>query len=313
MSAAAGEASSLTAGGDAFAARAALALDETQPAIRRLLNLMACLRDPIHGCPWDIEQTFETIAPYTLEEAYEVVAAIEAGDREALRGELGDLLLQVVYHAQMAAEEGHFDVEGVAFDVTRKMIARHPHVFGDDSVEDAAAMRRKWESLKAQERAQQARAEGREPSRLDNLPLALPALTRAYKLQNRAARVGFDWPDHRGAQAKLEEETGELRRALADWAAAGSNDSERLADVADEMGDVLFAATNLARKLGLDPESTLRAANRKFERRFRGIEAQLAASGEEPGSCSLAYLERLWQAAKARDGSGGDGDAGAAR
>ncbi len=293
--------------GVSFDELAALALDEAQPASRRLLALMACLRDKARGCPWDIEQDFGSIAPYTLEEAYEVVAAIEAGDRAALQSELGDLLLQVVYHAQMGAEEGSFDFEAVARDVTDNMVARHPHVFGDDEVRDAAAMRQKWEALKAQERAVQAQSEGRAPSRLDNLPLALPALTRAYKLQNRAARMGFDWPDHRGAQAKLDEEVGELNRALAQL--DGNGDAASRAAVADEMGDVLFATTNLARKLGLDPEGVLRGANRKFERRFRGMEAKLADSETAPESCSLAYLERLWQQAKADEVRDSDGPA----
>lgn len=286
---------------------AGLALDDAQPAIRRLLAVMVCLRDRSYGCPWDIEQDFATIAPYTLEEAYEVVAAIEAGNRDALQGELGDLLLQVVYHCQMAAEESAFTFETVARGVTEKMIARHPHVFGDETVRDTASMNRKWEAQKAQERAAQAAAEGRVPSRLDNLPLALPALTRAYKLQNRAARVGFDWPDYRGAQAKLQEETGELSRALDALDGDETGRADKRAAVADELGDVLFAATNLARKLDLDPEGVLRGANRKFEARFRGMEAKLQAAEQAPEACSLAYLEKLWQQAK------GDGDRGQSR
>ncbi len=261
--------------------------------IDRLLAVMARLRDPEGGCPWDIEQSFASIAPYTIEEAYEVAEAIRHGDMAELRDELGDLLLQVVYHAQMAREGGHFDFDTVAHRIADKMIQRHPHVFGNDSVETAEAQTHHWEQQKEAERARKAAAEGREPSTLDGVALGLPALLRAYKLQKRAARVGFDWPDATAVFEKVEEEVGELRKEIAQGSPP--------ARLRDELGDLLFTVANLGRKLGLDPEVALRETNAKFERRFREVERRLTAEAKTPADCDLDELERHWQAAKARD------------
>jgi len=261
-----------------------------QSGIERLLHVMARLRDPDGGCPWDLEQDFSSIAPYTIEEAYEVADAIERQDLDDLEGELGDLLLQVVYHAQMAKEAGRFDFETVAARIAEKMIRRHPHVFGAAEVPSAAAQSLAWEDAKAAERAQK---ESGDPSILADVPVGLPALTRAAKLQRRAARVGFDWPTLAPVLAKLEEELGEVKAELA---AAGSH--ERLEG---EVGDLLFAAVNLARHLGIDGESALRAANQKFERRFRAIEKALRAAGRDLEAASLDEMEALWQRAKARE------------
>jgi ATP diphosphatase len=261
-----------------------------QSGIERLLRVMARLRDPEGGCPWDLEQDFSSIAPYTIEEAYEVADAIERQDLDDLEGELGDLLLQVVYHAQMAKEAGRFDFEAVAARIADKMIRRHPHVFGTDTVPSAAAQSLAWEDAKAAEREQK---ESGDPSILADLPLGLPALTRAAKLQRRAARVGFDWPELAPVLAKLEEELAEVQAELA----AGAS-HERLAD---EVGDLLFAAVNLARHLGVDGESALRQANQKFERRFRAIERALRAAGQPIEEASLDEMEALWQCAKARE------------
>jgi ATP diphosphatase len=255
--------------------------------IERLLEVMARLRDPDGGCPWDLEQDFASIAPYTIEEAYEVADAIDRQNFQDLEGELGDLLLQVVYHAQMAKEAGHFDFETVAARIAEKMIRRHPHVFGEATVESAAAQSRAWEDVKALERAGK---QAGDPSVLAEVPLGLPALTRAVKLQRRAARVGFDWPEVDPVLAKLEEEIAEVRAELA----AGAR--ERLAD---EIGDLLFAAANLARHLGVDGESALRRANQRFERRFRMVETALRAAGQRPEDASLDEMEALWQQAKA--------------
>ena len=262
-------------------------------AIERLLRVMARLRDPEGGCPWDLEQDFSTIAPYTIEEAYEVADAIARGDMADLEDELGDLLLQVVYHAQIAKEAGHFDFEAVAQRIAAKMVRRHPHVFGDAEVADAAAQSLAWEETKALERRDKARAQGEAASLLEGIPLALPALTRAQKLQRRAARVGFDWPDAAPVLAKIEEELGELRAEIA--AAAPP------ARLADELGDLLFAVVNLGRHLGVDGEAALRQTNAKFERRFRAIEAALAAAGRTLEDASLDELEALWQQAKAAE------------
>jgi MazG family protein len=259
-------------------------------AIERLLEVMARLRDPDGGCPWDLEQDFASIAPYTIEEAYEVADAIERQDLDDLEGELGDLLLQVVYHAQMAKEAGRFDFDAVAARIADKMIRRHPHVFGTAEVASAAAQSLAWEHAKAAEREQK---EARDPSVLADLPLALPALTRAAKLQRRAARVGFDWPEIAPVLDKLEEEIAEVRAELA---AGGSP-----ARLEDEVGDLLFAAANLARHLGVDGETALRRANGKFERRFRAIETALRAAGRSLDDASLEEMEALWQAAKAAD------------
>lgn len=270
---------------------------ETLPRepLARLLAVMAWLRDREHGCPWDIDQTFRTIAPYTLEEAYEVADAIERDDMPGLKEELGDLLLQVVYHAQMASESGAFDFAAVAQGIADKMVARHPHVFGDAVIDTAEAQTASWEARKAAERAARAKpAEAEVPAgTLDGVARALPALIRAEKLQKRAARVGFDWPEIGPVIDKIEEELGELRAELA----AGTVDRAR---ATDELGDVLFAVANLGRHLKLDPEAALRATNDKFERRFRHIERRLAEAGRTPADATLEEMEALWQEAKTR-------------
>jgi MazG family protein len=260
-----------------------------QREIDRLLAIMARLRDKERGCPWDVAQSFRTIAPYTIEEAYEVAEAVETGDRRALCEELGDLLLQVVFHARMAEEEGSFAFADVARAIADKMVKRHAHVFGAATVADADAQTVAWEDQKAAERQAKAAAQGLPPSALDGVGPGLPALTRAAKLQRRAARVGFDWPDVRPIFAKIAEEIAELQEALGDGALP-----ER---VEDELGDLLFAVVNLARRLDTDPEQALRRACRKFERRFRAVEAELTAAGVE--DASLARMEEAWQRAKA--------------
>ncbi|EWY42255.1 nucleoside triphosphate pyrophosphohydrolase [Skermanella stibiiresistens SB22] len=257
--------------------------------IDRLLEIMARLRDPNGGCPWDLEQTFRTIAPHTIEEAYEVADAIEQDDLPALKEELGDLLFQVVFYAQMAKEAGEFDFDAIAGAIADKMLRRHPHVFGDVTVESADAMVVRWENQKAAERAAKAAAEGTVPSVLDNVVGGLPALTRAIKLQRRAARVGFDWAATADILDKIDEEIAELRAELA------AADKARLQD---ELGDVLFAVTNLARRLDIDPETALRGTNAKFDRRFRRIEALLAETGRGPEQSDLDEMETLWQRAK---------------
>jgi len=253
--------------------------------LRRLLDIMAALRDPGRGCPWDKLQTFETIAPYTIEEAYEVADAIARSDLAALPDELGDLLFQVVYHARMAEEAGHFGFSEVARLISDKMIRRHPHVFGDAAVRDAAAQSGAWEAQKSAERA--ARAES---GTLAGVPIGLPALTRAQKLTARAARVGFDWPDAEAVLVKLDEEVAELRAELP------GNDQERLKD---EVGDLLFVLANLARKLGLDPETCLRHANHKFAQRFNAMEHAVEAEGKSIRQLTLEEMEERWQAVKA--------------
>jgi MazG family protein len=257
-----------------------------------LLAVMARLRDPESGCPWDREQTFATIAPYTIEEAYEVADAIERGDMDALRDELGDLLLQVVYHAQMAAESDRFNFSDVVDAVTAKMIRRHPHVFSDPSRRDEFLRDNLWERIKAEEKAER---NGAVPaSVLDDVPPALPSLTRAVKLQKRAARVGFDWPELTPVIDKAEEELGELKAALAD-SAAGTSDATQ---VAEEFGDLLFVMANIARHLDVDPETALRSANAKFVRRFHSIEDALSREGRKPEDATLEEMDRLWDAAK---------------
>jgi len=256
----------------------------------RLLAVMAWLRDRQHGCPWDIEQTFKTIAPYTIEEAYEVADAIERNDMPALKEELGDLLLQVVYHAQMASEAKAFTFNDVAAAIADKMVGRHPHVFGDLEIADADAQTVSWEAHKAAERTKKADGQA-PPGVLDGVARTLPALMRAEKIQRRAARVGFDWKETGPVIDKIEEELGELRTELA----AAEVDRGRLAD---EVGDVLFAVANLARHCRLDPEAALRATNNKFERRFRFIERRLGEQGRKPADASLAEMEALWQEAK---------------
>ena len=258
----------------------------TQRPIDRLLAVMARLRDPNGGCPWDLEQNFRTIAPYTVEEAYEVADAIDRNDMAALKEELGDLLLQVVYHAQMAAEARAFDFTDVAAGIATKMIERHPHVFGDQTVPSAEAQTVSWEARKAAERAAKP-----DTGTLDGVARALPALLRAEKLQKRAARVGFDWKSTGPVIDKIEEEIGELRAELA----SGTADATR---VIDEVGDVLFAVANLARHCKVDPEAALRSTNDKFERRFRYVEKKLAEQGRKPSEASLEEMETLWQAAK---------------
>ena len=265
-------------------------LDRTLPPMVRLLAVMRRLRDPEGGCPWDLEQTFATIAPHTIEEAYEVADAIERADMPHLKEELGDLLFQVVFYGQMADEAGDFAFADIALALTEKMIARHPHVFGGDAVESAAAMVDRWEQQKAAERRYKAAHAGQQDGTLDGVIAGLPALTRAIKLQKRAARVGFDWPDLPPVLDKLAEEIGELRAEI-----AGGAPRMR---IADELGDVLFAVANVARHFDIDPEQALRGSNRKFEDRFRWMEARLAEAGQGPTDANLEELESLWQASK---------------
>lgn len=257
-------------------------------SIDRLLTIMAKLRAPEGGCPWDIAQDFTTIAPHTIEEAYEVVEAIESGDKSALKDELGDLLFQVVFYAQMAKEEGSFDFADVVGAICEKMERRHPHVFGNSTVADAQAQTVQWEAQKALERHQ--KAGDRPPSALEGVSTALPAQTRALKLQARAGRVGFDWPEAAQVLDKIAEEIEEVRAEMGE-----TIDQDRLED---EMGDLLFACVNLARKLKIDPETALRRGNRKFERRFHHIERELAAEGRMPDESTLEEMEALWVAAK---------------
>ena len=259
----------------------------------RLLDIMARLRDPNSGCPWDLEQSFATIAPHTVEEAYEVAQAITDGDMTALRDELGDLLFQVVFYAQMAREAGDFTFDDIARGISDKMVRRHPHVFGDAKIDTAAAQTLSWEAMKAEERAAKAVTDARPPSALDGVARALPALTRALKLQKRAARVGFDWPDIEPVLEKLDEEITELRAELVA--------PDNAARIGDEIGDLLFTCANLARHADTDPEGALRAANAKFERRFKRVEALLAADGRALDNADLAEMERLWNRAKAEE------------
>src|ERR1700722_10709002 len=258
----------------------------------RLLAVMAWLRDRRHGCPWDVEQTFRTIAPYTIEEAYEVADAIDRNDLGALKEELGDLLLQVVYHAQMAHESGAFGFADVATAIADKMVDRHPHVFGDVRVATAEAQTVSWEARKAAERAAK-RAGAEPPGALDGVERALPALLRAEKIQKRAARVVFDWKQTGPVIDKIEEELGEFRAELT----AGNVDQGRLTD---ELGDVLFAVANLARHCTIDPEAALRATNDKFEKRFRYVEQHLELQAKKPAEATLEEMEALWQDAKTK-------------
>jgi ATP diphosphatase len=255
----------------------------TARPIDRLLAIMARLRDPQHGCPWDLEQNFATIAPYTIEEAYEVADAIERADMEDLKNELGDLLLQVVFHARMAEEAGIFGFEQVAAAIADKMVRRHPHVFGDATTPSAATQNEAWEAHKAAER----KAAGGADSVLDGVALALPALLRAAKISRRAARIGFDWPDARAVLPKIAEEIAEIEAELD--GAAGS------AALEEEVGDLLFAAANLARKLDVEPETALRRATAKFERRFRALET---LARERVIGRDLDALETLWRQVK---------------
>ncbi len=258
--------------------------------IERLKAIMTRLRDPDGGCPWDQEQNFATIAPYTIEEAYEVADAIGRGDMASLKDELGDLLLQVIYHAEMAREDGEFTFDDVVAAISDKMVRRHPHVFGDETVADAEAQTNAWEETKARERAN-SEAKGA----LEGVARGLPALLRALKLQNRAARVRFDWPDVDGAMDKLREELGELDAELE--APAGAN----MARIKDEFGDVLFSLVNVARKLDLDPEDALHQANVKFENRFGYMEDALAGAGRTMEDADLDEMMRHWDAAKSQN------------
>ena len=254
--------------------------------IDRLNAIMVQLRDPDGGCPWDVEQTFQTIAPYTLEEAYEVADAIERGDWNELKSELGDLLFQVVFHARMAEEQGLFAFDDVANAIADKLERRHPHVFGDEVARpDGAAQKARWEDIKAGERKAKA-----QHGVLDDVPVGLPALARAAKLTKRAARVGFDWPSTDEVFDKFVEEVAELRAEIA----AGDVEKAR-----EEIGDLLFVLANLARKLGVEPEDALRGTNAKFVRRFAFIEAELAKDGRTPEQSDLAEMDGLWNAAKA--------------
>ncbi len=258
--------------------------------ISRLIEIMAALRTPDSGCPWDLEQTFDSIAPYTLEEAYEVADAIARGDLAHLKDELGDLLLQVVFHARMAEEQGAFAFGDVIEAITTKLVRRHPHVFADEGGKTVEAVKGLWERIKAEERA--ARGEPVDAGALAGVPVALPALTRALKLQNKAGQVGFDWNDPRAVLAKIREEADEIEVAL---------DARDEVHAATEVGDLLFAAVNLARHLDADPEGILRATNLKFERRFAFIERALAAQGKTPKDATLAEMDALWDAAKATE------------
>lgn len=256
----------------------------------RLLEVMRRLRDPDSGCPWDVEQDFATIAPYTIEEAYEVADAIERAAWSDLEGELGDLLLQVVYHGQMGAEAGHFDFDSVARRTAAKMVDRHPHVFGDERQDKSAEQQtRDWEAAKARERASDGAA-----GVLDDVALGLPALLRAVKLQKRAARVGFDWPNTNDVLEKISEETRELVEAQSD----GTPEQ-----VKEEYGDLLFVMANLARHLNIEPETALRDANAKFTRRFISIEAALADDGRRPEDSTLEEMDALWDRAKLQEKS----------
>src|SRR5262245_10251725 len=255
-------------------------------AFARLVQLIARLRAP-GGCPWDREQTPESLKTTVIEEAYEVVEAIDTRDDRELAGELGDLLLQVVFQAQMAEERGAFDVAEVAGRVTDKMVRRHPHVFAGETAEDPDTVLRNWEALKAAERAEKGTGD---ESMLDSVSRSIPAVMEAFQMTTKAARVGFDWPDAGGALGKLDEETGELRSAIA---GGGAHDA-----LQEEVGDLLFVAVNVARLLGVDPEAALKAANRKFRRRFRHVEDGLKARGRKPADATLEEMDALWAEAK---------------
>ncbi len=261
--------------------------------IDRLLAIMAALRTPGTGCPWDLAQDFASIAPYTIEEAYEVADAIERGDRDDLKGELGDLLFQTVFHARMAEEAGDFSFDDVASAIADKMESRHPHVFGtQDGIDSPGAQTLNWENQKARERAAKAASEGRAPSALDGVALGLPALTRAEKIQKRAARVGFDWSATPPVVAKVHEELAELEAEIS------SGDTARQAE---ELGDLLFAIANMARHLGHDPEEALRRATTKFERRFHAVEAAIQAEGRDIADATLGEMDAHWNRVKRQE------------
>ncbi|MEE9375252.1 MAG: nucleoside triphosphate pyrophosphohydrolase [Rhizobiaceae bacterium] len=267
--------------------------------VSRLIEIMAALRTPVTGCPWDLEQDFRSITPYTIEEVYEVVDAIERGDREDLREELGDLLLQVVYHAQMAAEEGSFDFADVVESITTKMIRRHPHVFGDEKARSAGMAKGAWEKIKAIEKAERAERRkelglpplGENNSLLDDVPRAMPPVLEAVKLQQKASRVGFDWNDPKAVIEKIREELDEFEAELE----VGDRDK-----MEGELGDVLFALANLGRHLEIDPEGAIRRTNNKFRRRFKYIEDNIKSKNETIGSANLETMEALWEEAKTK-------------
>lgn len=274
--------------------RAELFGDLMQPSrdLSRLVEIMAALRDPVGGFPWDLEQDFSTIRHYTIEEAYEVADAVEREDYADLCEELGDLLLQPIYHAQIASERRLFDLGDVILAITSKLIRRHPHVFGDQAAADAGSAKRRWEDIKAEERARKAERQARDPSILDDVPKTLPALARAEKLTRRAATVGFDWPDFASVQAKVEEELAEVAEAVAGGSAASKH---------EEIGDLLFAVANLARHAHVDPEAALRDANLKFTRRFHYVEERARRDGVAPEQAGLERLDGYWNEVRAMD------------
>ena len=273
--------------------------------IRRLIDIMAALRTPVTGCSWDLAQSFDSIVPFTIEETYEVADAVERGDRDDLRDELGDLLLQVVFQARIAEEEGSFDFGGVVDAITTKLIRRHPHIFGPKQDLSAEEVKAQWATIKAAEKAERAARSGNKtapsnPALLAGVPAGLPPLLRALKLQSKASTVGFDWNDARLVLDKIREEVDEIDAALGVLLTSRAATPEAGTEaVEDEIGDLMFAVVNLARHLGIDPDRALRGANRKFERRFGAIEAALAAEGRPLHDADLAEMERLWQAAKA--------------
>jgi ATP diphosphatase len=264
--------------------------------IARLIEIMAALRTPKTGCPWDLEQTFKTIAPYTIEEAYEVADAIERGDTSDLKDELGDLLLQVVYHARLAEEQGAFSFADVVEGITKKMIRRHPHVFGGETAANAGDVKGMWDKIKAEEKAEKAADE--RASVLADVPAALPALTRAIKLQDKAAKVGFDWPGLIPVFDKVKEELAEFEEVALPAASGRLSEVETDAAIQEEFGDLLFVLANVARHLKIDPEACLRGANQKFIRRFGHIETRLAEKGSSPAQSSLEEMDAFWDEAK---------------
>ena len=293
-------------------------MSTTAGRIEELIAIMAALRTPVTGCPWDLEQSFRTIAPYTVEEAYEVADAIERGDLVDLKDELGDLLLQVVYHARLAEEQGAFAFGDVVAAISSKMVRRHPHVFGDEAARSAGAAKGFWEKIKSDEKAEkvaQRAAAGQAPSAvgasriLSDVPAGLPALTRAVKLQDKAARVGFDWPSLGPVMDKMREELAELEEVAlaADPRRADPKqepDASQRARIAEEYGDLLFVMANVARHLEIDPEAALRSANQKFVRRFCAVEAKLSERGSSPERSTLEEMDALWNEAKAEERKG---------
>ncbi len=276
-----------------------------------LLEIMVALRTPVTGCPWDLEQTFQTIAPYTIEEAYEVADAIQHGNMKALKEELGDLLLQVVYHSRIAEESGHFNFEDVIEAISHKMIRRHPHVFGTEDERAAGVEPGFWERIKADEKAEKKDAPSSNASEdmfesiLDHVPLGLPALTRAVKLQKKAARVGFDWPEFSAVWDKLNEELAEFEHEISKLSETKCANSEERKRIEEEYGDLLFVLANIARHLKIDPEAALRKANSKFIRRFHEIEKGLAARGRKPEESTLEEMDNLWEDVKQKEKASG--------